>query len=380
MIYLDNSATTKPDTEVLAAFLKVNEEFWFNPSSIHEGGEKANKLLESARAQIAGLLKTDSKSVLFTSGGTEGANFVLKQAAVDRESIGKHILISAVEHPSVLEVGKYLSTRGFEVEWLEVNTDGMVLVEELERKIRKDTSVISIQHINNELGTLQPIRELVKVARARSRAVFHVDAVQSVGKIVVDFDSLPVDWITLSAHKFHGIKGTGIVACHSKIHLEPLIHGGGQEFGLRSGTTAVAQAVSTAKAFRLAVESLEQTSTHLARLKASLVSFFYEHPFVTVLTPASSAPHIVTIAVKGVTGEVLVNALEKKGIYVSTSSACSSKKTTRSHVLEAIGLSKELIDGVIRISMGKDTTEQDVQTLQDVMNEILRQLERNLKV
>lgn len=378
MIYLDNSATTKPDASVLASFIKVNEELWYNPSSIHAGGEQANKLLETARAQVATVLKTKAKSVVFTSGGTESSNFVLRQTALEKKDIGRHILLSAVEHPSVREVGLYLAQQGYEVEWLDVDQTGTVLPSELKQKIRKDTIIVSVQHVNNEIGTIQPIKELVAITRNHSRASFHVDAVQSFGKLPVDFEQLPVDWITLSSHKYHGLKGSGIAACNRSITLEPFILGGGQESGYRSGTTAVAQAVSTARATRLAFEEQQQNFIRLTKMQRILRKAVTELPLVTILTPELAAPHILSVAVKGVKGEVLVNALEKKGIYVSTSSACSSKKTSTSHVLEAMGVSKELIDGVIRISMSKDTTEQEIESFNQTFQEILQLLERNL--
>ncbi|PJK17371.1 aminotransferase [Chryseomicrobium excrementi] len=379
MIYLDNSATTKPDSSVLDSFVKVNESLWFNPASIHALGDQTNRLLESARGQIAELLKTQTKSVIFTSGGTEGTNFVVRQTAKARKSIGKHILISKVEHPAGIEVGKLMLDEGFEVDWLEVDSTGAIQLEDLKKKIRRTTTVVSIQHVNNEIGTIQPLQECLEIIRSNSRAIVHVDAVQSYGKLPVDFDSLPVDWLTLSGHKFHGIKGSGVVVCSKAIDLEALIVGGGQEFGLRSGTAPVAQAVALAKAMRLAHQDQQVTHDKLSLLQQRLLDFFSHHPLVTVLTPKNAAPHIVTVAVKGVTGEVLVNALEKHEIYVSTSSACSSKKKSTSHVLEAMNVPNELIDGVIRISMGKDTTEQDITTFLKTFDLILRQLERNLQ-
>lgn len=379
MIYLDNSATTKPDPSVLESFIKVNESLWFNPASIHALGDQTNRLLESARAQIAELLKTQTKSVIFTSGGTEGTNFVVRQTAKARKSIGKHILISKVEHPAGIEVGKLMLDEGFEVEWLEVDSTGAIQLEDLKKKIRRTTTVVSIQHVNNEIGTIQPLQECLEIIRSNSRAIVHVDAVQSYGKLPVDFDNLPVDWLTLSGHKFHGIKGSGVVVCSKAIDLDALIVGGGQEFGLRSGTAPVAQAVALAKAMRLAQQDQQMVHDKLVMFQQQLFNFSGGHPLVTVLTPKNSAPHIVTLAVKGVTGEVLVNALEKHQIYVSTSSACSSKKKLTSHVLEAMKVPNELIDGVIRISMGKDTTEQDIQTFIKTFDLILRQLERNLQ-
>ncbi|MFC4355901.1 cysteine desulfurase family protein [Chryseomicrobium palamuruense] len=379
LIYLDHSATTKPDAAILQTFLAVNEDYWFNPASIHKGGDQAANLLERAREQVATLLKTPSKSVIFTSGGTEGNNYVLRGAEIATKSRGKHILVSSVEHPSVLETAKVLQNEGFDVEWIAVDSNGQVCLADLDRKVRNDTILVSIQHVNNEIGTIQPIVDSIDIIRTKSRAIIHMDAVQSYGKLQVDFDKYPVDWITLSSHKFHGIKGSGVAASRNHITLPPYIHGGGQEHGHRSGTTPVAQAVSTAKSMRLAANEQQATFKHLDMLQKELRKFFEELSAVNILTPDISAPHILTVAVRGVKGEVLVNALEKREIYVSTSSACSSKKKGTSHVLEAMNLHSELIDGVIRISTGKHTSIEEIEQFKLHFTHVMKQLERNVK-
>lgn len=379
MIYLDHSATTKPDPAILQTFLTVNETYWFNPASIHKGGDQAANLLERAREQVATLLKTVPKSVVFTSGGTEGNNYILMGAAKTASAKGKHIIVSSVEHPSVIETAKALESEGFDVDWLAVDAACHIRLDDLERKLRKDTCVVSIQHVNNETGTIQPITEAISIIRENSRAYIHMDAVQSYGKLPVDFELYPVDWITLSAHKFHGLKGTGVAVSRNPISLPPYIHGGGQEHGHRSGTAPVAQAVSMAKAMRLAKDEQQVTFQQLHTLQSDLRTFFKEISAVRILTPENAAPHILTVAVRGVKGEVLVNALETKDIYVSTSSACSSKKKGTSHVLEAMNVHPELIDGVIRISTGKQTTQQEIDQFKLHFTQVMKQLERNVK-
>lgn len=379
MIYLDHSATTKPDADILQTFLTVNETYWFNPASIHKGGDQAANLLERAREKVAALVKTSPKSVVFTSGGTESNNYVMMGAAKVAHSRSNHIVVSTVEHPSVIEVAKALESDGFEVDWVAVDSTGQIRLDDLEQKIRKETCVVSIQHVNNETGTIQPLAEAIQIIRKKSRALIHMDAVQSFGKLPVDFETYPVDWITLSAHKFHGIKGSGIAVSRSPITLPPYIHGGGQEHGHRSGTTSVAHAVSMAKAMRLANDQQQVTYQQLRLLQRELRTYFEGLPSVRMLTPEKSAPHILTVAVRGVKGEVLVNALETKDIYVSTSSACSSKKKGTSHVLEAMDVHPELIDGVIRISMGKDTSPEDINQFKLHFTQVMKQLERNVK-
>ncbi|MET1014365.1 MAG: cysteine desulfurase family protein, partial [Paenisporosarcina sp.] len=233
--YLDHSATTKPRKEVLDAFVKVNEEYYGNPASIHEMGVEANALLERARSQIAGMLGTENHKVIFTSGGTESNHFSITGVAKGLKSRGSHIITSKIEHPSVLETVKQLENDGFEIDYLDVNKDGIVSIEDLQSKLRKDTVLVSVMHINNEIGSIQPIAELAMHIKKYSRAIFHVDAIQSFGKYSVDFDSLGADIVSISGHKINGLKGTGIVAWKPELTFLPVLVGGGQEYGLRSG-------------------------------------------------------------------------------------------------------------------------------------------------
>ncbi|WP_075620073.1 cysteine desulfurase family protein [Paenisporosarcina indica] len=360
MYYFDHSATTKPHKEVLDTFVKVNESFFANPASLHEMGVDAHTLLSRARKQVADMLGTEDNKVIFTSGGTESNHFAIHGLAKKVQSRGKHIITSSIEHPSVIESMKQLELQGFEVEYLPVDKKGIISIEELQARLRKDTILVSIMHINNELGSIQPIEEISRLVHQNSRAIVHVDAVQSFGKYPVSFPLLGADVLTLTGHKFNGLKGTGIVAWKDHVSFEPTIVGGGQEFGLRSGTVPVAQAVAFAKAMRLAFENqpimlnkYEQWNTRLRQMMSQLRD-------VQVLSDFGAASHILTISVRNLKGEVLVNALQSKDIIVSTSSACSSKQTKISHVIQAIGVSDDYKKGVIRISLGTSNDDQQI--------------------
>lgn len=376
MIYLDNSATTKPHEAVLQTFLQVNQHYYANPASIHQAGIEANDLLMRAREQVAGILKTDGTNIIFTAGGTESNNFALYGVARASMHKGKHIIISEIEHPSVLEVAKSLAEEGFEVDYLRVNQNGLISLDELTRIIRKDTILVSVMHINNEVGSIQPIEEIAKIVHANSRAMFHVDAVQSFGKIQVTFNGEDgPDIVTVSGHKIHALKGSGIIAFRKYIKVAPLLVGGGQEFGLRSGTVAVPQAVAFAKAARIAVEHLEESMEQYKNWNSGIRTFLQLfNNEVYVLSPINGAGHILSFSVKGLKGEVLINALQKQDVIVSTSSACSSKQTKNSHVVEALDVPDVFKKGVIRLSFGAHTTDADIEGFKaaflNVMNEL----------
>lgn len=376
MIYLDNSATTKPHEAVLQTFLQVNQHYYANPASIHQAGVEANDLLMRAREQVAGILKTDGTNIIFTAGGTESNNFALYGVARASMHKGKHIIISEIEHPSVLEVAKSLAEEGFEVDYLRVNQNGLISLDELTRIIRKDTILVSVMHINNEVGSIQPIEEIAKIVHANSRAMFHVDAVQSFGKIQVTFNGEDgPDIVTVSGHKIHALKGSGIIAFRKYIKVAPLLVGGGQEFGLRSGTVAVPQAVAFAKAARIAVEHLEESMEQYKNWNSGIRTFLQLfNNEVYVLSPINGAGHILSFSVKGLKGEVLINALQKQDVIVSTSSACSSKQTKNSHVVEALDVPDVFKKGVIRLSFGAHTTDADIEGFKaaflNVMNEL----------
>ncbi|WKA59853.1 cysteine desulfurase family protein [Planococcus shenhongbingii] len=362
MIYLDNSATTKPRKEVLETFITVNEQYYANPASIHRMGNEAEDLLEGARAQIKQLLKMEH--AVFTSGGTESNNLALFGVAKAYQHRGKHIITAVTEHPSVLKSLEALEQQGFDITRLPVDRSGAIDLNELNNALRQDTILVSLMHVNNEIGTVHPIAEIKKLLKG-SWALFHVDAVQSIGKVKLLADSMP-DLLSISGHKIHGLKGSGVLA-YNQVELEAILHGGGQEFGLRSGTVAVPQAAALAKALRLA-----EPKPDYAEWNKDLRTFFKGFNGVKIISPETAAPHILAIALKGLKGEILVTGLQQESVIVSTSSACSSKSKEISHVIEAIGVPREFKEGVIRISFGAFTTAQDIAELKKAFERVYR--------
>lgn len=379
-IYLDNSATTKPYQEVMQTFMAVNEQYYANPASIHAMGVESNALLMRAREQVADILKTEAKNVLFTSGGTESNNTAILGFARGNTHKGKHVLTTEIEHLSVLEPVKQLEKEGFEIEYLHVNKQGVISLDELRAKIRKDTILVSIMHVNNEMGAIQPIFEAAAIVHAESRAAFHVDAVQSFGKLPLTFKGEDgPDCITISGHKIHGFKGSGVLAFRKPMQWQPYAFGGGQEFGLRSGTVAVPQAVALAKAARMAVETMDERSENYRnwqqQLRAALAHF---GDIVHIISTPECAAHILSFSVRDIKGEVLINALQKHGVIVSTSSACSSKQTKTSHVVEALNIDEHFKKGVVRVSFGAHVTSDDITQLIQVINTVLKELKGEL--
>lgn len=374
MIYLDNSATTKVHDSVLESFIQVNKQFFGNPASIHEMGVESNMLLMRARTQIAQLVNTTPEQVIFTSGGTESNNFAFYGVVKANEHKGRHIITTAVEHPCILEAAKRLAVEGYEVDYLSVDEHGVISLEELRQKVRKDTILVSIMHVNNEMGAIMPIEQAAQIIHDNSRAVFHVDAIQSFGKLPITLTDGP-DIISVSGHKIHALKGSGILAMKEHIQIAPFIVGGGQEFGLRSGTVAVPNAVAFAKAARIVIEEMPQKVAQYRKWREQLFKLFATFgEQVNVISPAQGAPHIVSVGIAGLKGEILINALQKEGIIVSTSSACSSKQTKISHVIEALNVEQKYKDGVIRISFGANNTDEDIAQFQQVFTQLMHQL------
>ena len=371
LIYLDNSATTKVLPEIMDTFVAVNEKYWANPSSIHEFGHKTNQLLQSAREQIAEILHTASAKIYFTSGGTESNNLAIFGLANKYKFRGKHVLISQIEHPSIIEAAKQLVVMGFEVEWIPVDASGTIDLNEFSKLIRAETMLVSVMHVNNETGAVQPLQALSTIVRTESKAVIHVDAVQSFGKLRIDFKHYDIDAITISSHKIHGIKGSGLLALSKTREIDPILFGGGQESGIRSGTTPVPLAVSTAKAMRIASISLEKNSKQMKILTDELVQFLHGFERIKMISPEKRAPHIVTFSVRKIKGEVIINALQKRDVIVSTSSACSSRQTKTSHVLKAMHISDDYIKGVIRLSISPLTTEEEIETFKKMFTEVM---------
>ncbi|PSL31071.1 cysteine desulfurase [Planomicrobium soli] len=362
MIYLDNSATTKPKKEILETFVKANEQFYGNPASLHQMGNAAEDLLEKARAQIADLLHM--KHVVFTSGGTEANNLAILGAAYRYQQRGKHIITAVTEHPSVLNSLKVLEEQGFEITRLSVDRTGDISIDELKSALRNDTILVSLMHVNNEIGTIHPIADIARLLK-NGRTLFHVDAVQSIGKLVFDKTAMP-DLLSMSAHKIHGLKGSGVLAFND-VELKAIQFGGGQEAGLRSGTVSVPHAAALAKALRLA-----EANPMYEKWNNDLRNFLGNYSDVMVVSPIGGASHILSVAAKGLKGEILVSGLQKEGIVVSTSSACSSKSSETSHVIEAIRLPRAYKDGVIRISFGTFTTKKDIQHFKKAFERVYR--------
>lgn len=375
MIYFDNSATTPVNEEVLSSFMTVTKSFYANPASIHELGREAERLLESARQQILDLLAVPKGTILFTSGGTEANNTAINGFAHARRHIGKHIITTKIEHPSVLKACERLASEGFHVDYLDVDIEGVVQLEQLERLLTKETTLVSIMHVNNETGATQPLQKCAELIRQFApRAIFHSDCVQSFGKLPVNFDVLDLDALTISGHKIHGLKGTGILAYKQHTQLLPLIIGGGQESGLRSGTVAVPNAVSLAKAMRIASTHIDEQQFHSWRNK--MIHFMSRFEDIQVLSRQSGAPHILTVAFPHIKGEVAVNFFQQHGIYVSTSSACSSKTTKVSHVIEAMSVDNSHQYGVIRLSFGQQNTSEQLEQFKTVCKQFMELLER----
>ncbi|RUS58134.1 aminotransferase class V [Kurthia sp. 3B1D] len=380
MIYLDHSATTKPSADVMKAFVQANERYYANPASLHEMGVEVNILLNRSREQIAGLIHTEPEHVIFTSGGSESNNFLIKGIARANTHRGKHIIVSSIEHASVLETARALEKEGFHVDYVDVDKHGIVDLNNLKAKLTKDTVVVSIMHVNNEIGAIQPIEEIAKIVHEGSRAFYHVDAVQSFGKLPVYFNGeLGPDAISVSGHKINGLKGTGIAALRKRTTIEAIIHGGGQEMGLRSGTVAVPQDVAIAKAARLAEQHRTENVQQYIKWRNAIHTFLDPMEDVYVLSSNEGAPHIVSCSIRGIKGEVIVNAMQRQGVIVSTSSACHSKDNQISHVVQAVGVPDGFARGVIRISFGQGLTDADIEKFKEAFSNVVKQVRGEIK-
>ncbi|WP_449537261.1 cysteine desulfurase family protein [Ferdinandcohnia sp. Marseille-Q9671] len=352
MIYLDNSATTKPFDDVIESYIKVAKNYFGNPSSLHGIGGQAEKLLSQSRAQIASLLHVKPQEIIFTSGGSEGNNLAIKGVALQHRNRGKHIITTAIEHPSVSETCNQLTDLGFEITYLPVDKGGVVSIESVEKAIREDTILVSMIHVNNEVGTIQPIEEIGELLTKHPKIFFHVDHVQGIGKVPLDFKRAHIDLCTISGHKFNGVKGTGLLYVRQGVKLKSLIAGGEQELQVRAGTENVAGFVALAKALRLTLTDVGEKTEYLSMLKENIRKQLLEIEGITILTPEkASAPHIINFSINGLKPEVFVHLLEEKNIYVSTTSACSSKKNTPSKTLIAMGVPEIQANSSIRISL-----------------------------
>lgn len=352
MIYFDNSATTRMDKNVLQTYEKVSQTINGNPSSLHLLGNYADGLLQQSRKQIADLMHVLPEEVYFTSGGTEGDNWAIKGTAIEKRQFGKHVITTAVEHPAVKESVGQLKMLGFDVTILPVDQSGRVSVSDLKEALRSDTILVSVMVVNNEVGSIQPIAEIGEVLKDYPTVHFHVDAVQAIGKVPLLLGKESrIDLATFSAHKFHGPKGMGFMYIKKGKKIAPLLNGGGQESGKRSGTENVAGAASMAKALRLVLEKSEEKQKDQREIKKYLVQQLEGYKKVSIFSQKEGAPHILCFALKGIRGEVLVHAFEKKDIYISTTSACSSRSGVGSSTLEAMHVPEKLATSAVRISL-----------------------------
>ncbi|HFU3855133.1 cysteine desulfurase family protein [Streptococcus parasuis] len=358
MIYFDNAATTQTQPEVIKTYTEVATKIWGNPSSLHNLGTQATRILEASRRQIAELLGKESKEIFFTSGGTEGDNWVIKGVAFEKAHLGKHIIVSAIEHPAVKESALWLKTQGFEVDLAPVNTQGFVDVSALETLIRPDTTLVSVMAVNNEIGAIQPIQEISQLLADKPTISFHVDAVQAIGKVPMEqYLTDRVDFASFSGHKFHSVRGVGFVYIKAGKKIAPLLTGGGQESDKRSTTENVAGIAATAKALRLTLDKGKATDSQkqLAAMKQILVDELSKYQDVTVFSGMENfVPSILTFGIKNIRGEVIVHAFEDHQIYISTTSACSSKAGKPAGTLIAMGVPQKLAQTAVRVSLDDD--------------------------
>ena len=353
MIYFDNSATTKPYPEALETYMQVASKIVGNPSSLHRLGEQATRILDASRKQIADLIGKKSDEIFFTSGGTEGDNWVIKGVAFEKAQFGKHIIVSAIEHPAVKESALWLKSQGFEVDIAPVDEKGFVDIEAPGALIRPDTTLVSVMAVNNEIGSIQPIEAISELLADKPTISFHVDAVQALAKIPTEkYLTERVDFATFSSHKFHGVRGVGFVYIKSGKKITPLLTGGGQERDYRSTTENVAGIAATAKALRLSMEKLDIFASKTGQMRSVIRQALLDYPDIFVFSDEEDfAPHILTFGIKGVRGEVIVHAFEDYDIFISTTSACSSKAGKPAGTLIAMGVDKDKAQSAVRLSL-----------------------------
>lgn len=379
--YLDNSATTRCTKGVAQVMTEVMCSAYGNPSSLHHKGVEAERYVREARETIAKTLKCAPKEIFFTSGGTESDNLAIRGAAYANARQGRHLITTSVEHPAVLNTMQYLEQQGYEVTYLPVDACGRVRLSDLEAAIRPDTILVSMMHTNNEIGALEPIEEAgALIKRVNPNTLFHVDAVQGYGKSRIYVKRMKIDMLSVSAHKIHGPKGIGFLYVGDRVKIRPIVFGGGQERGLRSGTENVPAIAGMARAaeeiYRNLDADLERMYALRARLEAGICQL--ENVKFNTLPGRESAPHVLSVSFAGVRSEVLLHALEDKKIYVSAGSACASNhpETSGSATLRAIGLEKELLNSTIRFSLSAFTTEEEIDHTVQALEELVPMLRR----
>ena len=378
-IYLDNSATTRCFPEVAELMAKIMCEDYGNPSSMHLKGVAAEKYIREAKETIAKNLKVSEKEIFFTSGGTESDNLAIIGTAMANRRRGNHLITTMIEHPAVLQTMQYLESLGFKVTYLPVDEYGLIHLEDLERAITKETILVSIMHTNNEIGALEPVFEAgVVIKRKNPNTLFHVDAVQGYGKFKILPKKMNIDLLSVSGHKIHGPKGIGFLYVGEKVKIQPIVFGGGQQKGMRSGTENVPAIAGLAKAIEVIYASLDEDVAKMYQMKSYFISLVSKIDGIRIngKTGTDSAPHVVSVSVRGIRSEVLLHSLEERGIYVSAGSACASNKPQTSATLKAIGVEKELLDSTIRFSFSVFTTKEEIDYTVRVMSDIIPMLRR----
>lgn len=376
-IYLDNSATTKIDDEVLDEMLPYLKENYGNPSSSYRIGRENKSKIEEARKQVANLLNANPDEIYFTSGGTESDNMALKGVAFANQNKGKHIITSKIEHPAILDSCKELEKFGFEITYINVDRNGIIDLNELEKSIRKDTILISIMFVNNEIGTIEPIKKIGEIARNRN-ILFHTDAVQAIGNIKIDVRELGIDLLSLSAHKFYGPKGIGALYVKEGTIFRKYLNGGHQEKNKRAGTENVAGIVGLGKAITLAYQHIEESNKYLTNLREYIIEEIKNHVADIKINGdlKNRVPGNISISFKGVEADNILSEFDKKNICISTGSACTTGSIESSHVLKAIGLSDMMAHSTIRISLGKYNTKEEIDYVVKILGEIIDKLRK----
>lgn len=380
--YLDNSATTKVYPEVVELMNKIMLEDYGNPSSVHTMGVEAEKYVTEATKRIVKALKVSEKEIIFTSGGTESDNLALIGAAMAYKRSGNHIITSKIEHPAILNTVKFLESEGFIVDYLDVDETGVVKLDDLKDKLKKETVLVSVMHTNNEVGSLQPVDEIAKIVKDYNKdIIFHVDAVQGFTKSIIYPKRSNIDLLSISGHKIHGPKGIGVVYANEKIRLKPITFGGGQQKGLRNGTLNTPGIAGIGLACEMGTKDIAGESERLYELKGFFLQEVSKIDKVVVngcekdengnYKVRETAPHIMNISVLGLRSEVMLHALEEKGIYVSAGSACASHSKKESSTLKAMGADAETMDGALRISMSEFTTKEELEYVLSTLKEII---------
>lgn len=362
-VYLDNSATTRCLPSVAQLMTKIMCEDYGNPSSMHNKGVESERYIRYAKEVIAKSLKVQEKEILFTSGGTESDNMALIGTAFANHRAGNHIITTRIEHPAILQTCAYLEEQGFKITYLPVDQNGVIRLSDLENAMTRQTILVSIMHTNNEIGALEPIAEAGElIKRMNPNTLFHVDAVQGYGKFRIYPKKMHIDLLSVSAHKIHGPKGVGFLYINDKVKIRPIIFGGGQQKGMRSGTENVPGIAGMAKAVEEIYDNFDEKVEYLYTLKDRFIKGILQIDGVKIngLTGYDSAPHVVSVSVEGVRSEVMLHALEEKGIYISAGSACSSNKPSVSSTLKAIGVEKQYLDSTLRFSFSFFTTQEEI--------------------